>query len=59
MNNPNEKKSLLCRPLPIWAIVAMSVGIGASLAVSVNLATGIAIAGGLFAALLPSSRRRC
>jgi hypothetical protein len=37
--------------------VAMCLAIGAALTASINLATGIAIAGGLFAALTPAGRR--
>ncbi len=48
----------LCRPLSLPALVGMCAGIGAALAVSLDPATGIALAGGLFAALYPSTRRR-
>jgi hypothetical protein len=54
MNNQNETK----RALPLGVRVAMCLAIGAALTASLNLATGIAIAGGLFAALMPA-RRRC
>ncbi len=44
-------------PLSPAARVALCVGIGTALMVSVNLATGIAVAGGLFIALLPRGGR--
>ncbi len=43
--------------LSLGARVALCVGIGAALMASVDLATGIAVAGGLYLALLPRSRR--
>ncbi len=42
--------------LSLGARVALCIGIGAALMVSVNLATGIAVAGGLYIALLPRDR---
>ena len=42
--------------MSLAARVALCVGLGAALMVSVNLATGISVAGGLFFALLPRSR---
>ncbi len=43
--------------MSLAARVALCVGIGSALMVSVDLATGIAVAGGLFIALLPRSHR--
>ena len=45
------------RPFSMGARVALCLGIGASLAVSNDLATGIAVAGGLFIALTPTAKR--
>ena len=44
------------RPRSTAARIALCLGIGAALMVSVNLTTGIAVAGGLFIALLPRAR---
>jgi ABC-type protease/lipase transport system fused ATPase/permease subunit len=51
-----EKHDTTCswnRPLSLAARVALCIGLGASLAVSNDLATGVAVAGGLFLALTP------
>ena len=52
-------KNQLCanRPMSLAARVALCVGIGAALMVSIDLATGIAVAGGLFIALLPRGQQ--
>ena len=46
-----KQKSQLCRPLSWPARIALCVGIGTALMVSINLPVGIAVAGGLFVAL--------
>ncbi len=46
-----KPKFQLCRPLSWPSRIALCVGIGTALMVSINLPVGIAVAGGLFAAL--------
>ena len=53
MNNQHQTR----RTLPLGVRVVMCVAIGAALASAINPATGIAIAGGLFAALMPATHR--
>jgi hypothetical protein len=52
-------KTQLCanRPMSFAARVALCVGIGTALMVSIDPATGIAVASGLFIALLPRDQQ--
>ena len=51
-------RTFLCHPLSPGARLAVCVGIGAALAVSVNPAVGIATAAGLWLGLTLDARRR-
>jgi hypothetical protein len=53
MKNQNQTE----RALPLGVRIAMCAAIGTALSVSVSPAIGIAIAGGLFAALMPRTHR--
>ena len=57
MNEKSTTKRTLCAPLSPAAIVAISVGLGAALAVSNDPATGISLGAGLFVVLWSTRRR--